>query len=115
MNISDTDKKWLAERISKKGDLEKLMASATGGWIIEEFSVIPMGWSAIIRNERHKISIWSHRYEIETEEFIDGHWTRSEKLDRGWNLKNTDSHIVTKVLENATQEEAQQVMDVNRP
>ncbi len=107
MNISDIDKKWLAERISKIGDLEKLMASATGGWIIEEFRDIAMGWSAIIRDEKHRISIWSHRCEIETEEFIDGHWKRSDKLDRGWNLKDTDSHIVSKVLENATQEEAQ--------
>jgi len=104
MDLSDIDKKWLAERIRTIQDLERLIAEVGGEWEIEDFREIPMGWSTVVRKRGVKISIWSHRCEIEVEELIDDQWRTSESLNRGWDLKDSDSHVVLKVLGNAVAE-----------
>lgn len=106
MHQSNDEEKGLAERIYNLQDLKKAVVSDSRNWEIEEFSEIPMGWITVVRSGDTRVKIWSHRCEIGAEEFADGRWSSSEKLNRGWSITDSDLSIVTKVLENALQKQA---------
>jgi hypothetical protein len=101
MNDSNTENIWQAERVHKRSDLEQFVVRTACPWKIEEFADIPMGWRSVLTCEQQKVTIWSHRCEIEAQEYVAGEWRHSEQLNLGWNLQQSDFHIIAKILDNA--------------